>query len=627
MKKLRQIFFSFLFLFTVFASPFIDFTQPTAAQETETKFFENSLTSTYTLQTNGEVLVQHTFAIKNLTPTYYVNRHGLRISSPNIKSVRVSDSRGEIDAEVTQTDGQTNIGITFPDQLVGENKIRQFTITYINPDLAQIHGQVLEVAIPKQADPSQYDQITVILNTPLGFGEPTRVTPKSNYSVTVRNQQVQLTFSDLAGQGVSAIFGFQQVFNLQFRYFLENNDSQPVLLQVALPPDTPYQRLNYEQLEPKPESIERDEDGNWIATFYLGGNTAQTIEAAATAVLTLEPNGLVPITSPQPFHTQSQPFWDINNRDIQELAGKHTTPQAIYDFVTNNLSYANIESLDQLKRQGAVQVLVTPNTAACQEFSDLFITLARANNIPTRLITGYAYTENNQLRPLSLVADILHAWPEFWNEEQEAWQSIDPTWGNTTGGVDYFNQFDLNHIVLAINGKSSTLPYPAGSYKSDQLQEKTLEVTFGTRFPNQAPDLTAKLVSQHSGLGVLPGFYNLIIENPTGAAWYGVEFDLSAENSQVKVFAPTGISALLPYQAATIPIFVYNTNNAWPTTDQLTVKVKTNNREIFNDQIEIENAPQFIQYIAHPYALASLVALSIILALGTGSLLVFRRKR
>jgi transglutaminase-like putative cysteine protease len=565
--------------------------------------------------------------IKNLSPTYYVNRHGLRISSPNIKSVKVSDSRGDLPAEVTQTDGQTNIGITFADQLVGEGKTRQFTITYINPDLAQIHGQVLEVAIPKQADPAQYDQITVVLNSPLAYGEPTRVTPASNYSINHRNQQVSLTFNDLHGQGVSAIYGWQQVFELKFRYFLENNDSQPVLLQVALPPDTPFQRMNYEELEPKPESIVRDEDGNWIATFYLGGNTAQTVEAQAKVVITLEPNQLVPVVQPSAFHIQAQPFWDINNRSIQELAQEYTSPEAIYDFVTNNLSYASIESLDQLKRQGAVQALATPEAAACQEFSDLFVTLARANNLPARLVTGYAYTENSQLRPLSLVADILHAWPEFWNEELGLWQSVDPTWGNTTGGVDYFNQFDLNHIVLAINGKSSTLPYPAGSYKKTDQLEKTLEVEFGTSFPNQAPNLTAKVTPQYSGWVKLPGFYNVVIENPTGAAWYDVVFDLSSDHSQVKSFGSTTIPALLPYQSATIPVFVYNTNNAWQKMDQLAITVKVKENEVFNTNVEIENAPQFFQYIAHPHALFGLVAAFILLALGAGSLLVFRRKR
>ena len=511
--------------------------------------------------------------------------------------------------------------------MVGEGKIRQFTITYLNPDLAQIHGRVLEVAIPRQADPTAYDHTTVILNTPLSYGSPSRVTPNSNYSATFKGNQVQLTFSDLNGSGVWAIFGTEQVFDLKFRYFLENNDSQPVLMQVALPPDTAFQRLNYTQLDPKPKEIELDEDGNWLATFYLGGNTAQTVTASATALLTLEPNNLVPIPSPQPFHTQAQPFWDINNSTLQALAKEYTTPQSIYDYVVNTLEYSLPESTDQLQRKGAVQALSASAQTACQEFSDLFIALARANHIPSRLVTGYAYTENSDLRPLSLVEDVLHAWPEYWQVEKNIWQPIDPTWENTTGGVDYFNQFDLNHIVLAINGKSSSLPYPAGSYKTAENSEKTLEVTFGTVFPVQRPDITVVVEPHQTAVSQLPGFYDLKLENITGAAWYDVSFDVTAGGSQVRVFSSTQLKALLPYQTVTIPLFVYNTQGTWPTKDQLTITVKVGQDQVLSTDAEITNAPYFTQYLAHPYTLASLGALFVLLALGTGSLLVLRRKR
>ncbi|HCR81645.1 MAG TPA: hypothetical protein DIV47_04205 [Candidatus Pacebacteria bacterium] len=627
MNKLLRQFVYLLLSFIILVSPLATIVQPVAAQTETTKAFENSLTTTYTVQANGDTLVQHNFSIKNLTPTYYVSRHGLRISSPNIKSVKVSDRSGEIPAEVTQTDNQTNIGITFPNEVVGEGKIRQFTITYLNPDLAQIHGRVLEVAIPLQADPTAYDHTTVILNTPLSYGSPSRVTPNSNYSATFKGNQVQLTFSDLNGSGVWAIFGTEQVFDLKFRYFLENNDSQPVLMQVALPPDTAFQRLNYTQLDPKPKEIELDEDGNWLATFYLGGNTAQTVTASATALLTLEPNNLVPIPSPQPFHTQAQPFWDINNSTLQALAKEYTTPQSIYDYVVNTLEYSLPESTDQLQRKGAVQALSASAQTACQEFSDLFIALARANHIPSRLVTGYAYTENSDLRPLSLVEDVLHAWPEYWQVEKNIWQPIDPTWENTTGGVDYFNQFDLNHIVLAINGKSSSLPYPAGSYKTAENSEKTLEVTFGTVFPVQRPDITVVVEPHQTAVSQLPGFYDLKLENITGAAWYDVSFDVTAGGSQVRVFSSTQLKALLPYQTVTIPLFVYNTQGTWPTKDQLTITVKVGQDQVLSTDAEITNAPYFTQYLAHPYTLASLGALFVLLALGTGSLLVLRRKR
>lgn len=623
MKKISSLFLSIVFLLCSLFFPFSLF-----AQQTETtQFFESSVNNVYTVQNNGETLVQHIFRIRNLTPTYFVNRHGLRISSPNIKSIKVSGAGGEIPAEITQTETQTNIGITFPDKLVGENKVREFTITYVNPDLAQIQGRVLEVAIPKQADPTQYQSITVTLNTPFAYGEPSRVTPASNYAIAFRNQQVQLTFSDLHGEGISALFGTEQVFKLDFEYFLENADSQPVLLQVALPPDMPHQRMYYERLEPRPEKIERDEDGNWIATFYMGGRSHQTVEATALALLTLEPNGVVPETTPQSFHLQSQPFWETGNQNIQELARQYTDPKSMYDFVTTHLEYASLESPDQLQRLGAVKVLETPQAAACQEFSDLFVALARANRIPARVITGYAYTQNNALRPLSLADDILHAWPEFWDTDTNSWKAVDPTWENTTGGVDYFNQFDLNHIALAINGRSSTLPHPAGAYRSPSQTEKSLNVTFGTAFPVLTPEINVSLEPRQTAIVSLPGFYELRLENPTGAALYDVHFEVSPAQSHVTVFGEKTIPALLPYQSVTLPLFVYNTNGAWWQTDQLTLTVALGDQTITEEHVEVKNAPQVAQYLAHPYAIVGVVSGAVVMALAAGSVLVLRRKR
>lgn len=616
----------FFFIFSVFL--FFGATiHPVFAQEDNSSSFENSIKSVYTVQENGNTYVEHTFTIKNLTPTYYISKHGLRTSSTKISGVRVFDKKGNLNAEVTQVENQTNIGITFADKLVGEGKTREFTISYNNPDLAQINGYVLEVAIPKQADPSQYAHTEVILNTPLRFGSATRVTPSTNFSYSLTNEGIQMTFNELGDQGVSALFGTEQIFDMKFTYFLENNDSQPVLLQTALPPDTPFQRMNYLSIDPHPTEMKVDEDGNWIATFYMPGNTAQAVQVSAQALLTLEQNPLVPVAPPQTFHTAKQPFWEIDNSSIQELAQQYKTPKAIYDFVTTQLEYASINSLDDLERKGAVKALEVPDQVACQEFSDVFVTLARFNKIPSRVVTGYAYTQNNELRPLSLVNDILHAWPEYWDAEKQNWQPIDPTWGNTTGGVDYFNQFDLNHIVLAINGKSSSLPYPAGAYKTEKNSQKTLEVTFGKNFPEQKPVLLANIESKKQSVISMPGFHTLTITNTTGAAWYKLTFDLSSEKSGVRVFGDTSIQALLPFQSISIPLFVYNTQGALPAKDLLHLAVSVDGESVLNQEFDVTNAPNFVQTFAHPYAFFALGIVAIILALGAGSLLVFRRKR
>jgi hypothetical protein len=173
------------------------------------------------------------------------------------------------------------------------------------------------------------------------------------------------------------------------------------------------------------------------------------------------------------------------------LALKLKTPYAIYQYVVDNLTYDFTRAQDNKSRIGAYDTLKNPKSAVCLEFTDLFIAIARAANIPTREINGFASTSNSRERPLSLVKDILHAWPEYYDYNLQTWTMVDPTWSNTTGGVDYFHTLDFDHFVFVIRGIDSAYPVPAGGYKlSDNNTTKDIDVKFGTDFPEQLQNLT-----------------------------------------------------------------------------------------------------------------------------------------
>ena len=145
------------------------------------------------------------------------------------------------------------------------------------------------------------------------------------------------------------------------------------------------------------------------------------------------------------------------NPIIIDEAKNLKTAKGIYDFVSTKLKYDYERVKPNVERLGAVNALNNPNSAICMEFTDLFIALARAAGIPAREVNGFAYTENPKIQPLSLVNDVLHAWPEYYDYEKGVWIPVDPTWASTTGGVDYFNKLDLRHFTFVMHGKSSTL--------------------------------------------------------------------------------------------------------------------------------------------------------------------------
>jgi hypothetical protein len=100
----------------------------------------------------------------------------------------------------------------------------------------------------------------------------------------------------------------------------------------------------------------------------------------------------------------------------------------------------------------------------------LYIALAREKGIFTRQIIGYGFSQEERLRPLSLLGDILHSWVEYYDVDNQYWKQIDPTWENTSG-IDYFDSLDLNHIAFVIRGKDPQLPLPAGSFKLTPEQQ------------------------------------------------------------------------------------------------------------------------------------------------------------
>lgn len=600
---------------------------PTVARAAEE--FDTSLETTYTVSPDGMTTVQHIITLTNKTPTLFVSRYGLRISSGTISNVSVLSNNNRLSAEVVSTRNQTSIGVVFPDQIVGEGKTRELIIRYQNPDAAIISGQVLEVAVPALGIPEDYSRYTLILKTPAHFGEPSRVTT-DEYTVSEEDAYIITTFTNNKSQGISAIFGTHQTFNLTLRYNLENTTSNPGLVQIALPPDTAYQTMVYRSLEPLPRSMKTDQDGNWIATYQLPAQSTVTVLLNALAQVSLNPRPDFPTQPPTSLLTRPQPFWELTDPTVQQLATQYQDPQGIFQYVVDTLSYNYDRISDGAERLGAAQALAQPDQALCQEFTDSFVAISRAAGIPARRLAGYAYTQNSVLRPLSLVQDILHAWPEYYDADKRQWIQVDPTWQNTSGGHDYFHQFDLSHIVFAIHGESSTLPLPAGSYKTGNIDTKDVEVNFAHQFPDTPPQFQVGL-QPVKALGIsLPGKHLVSLNNQTGRAWYGLRWELVSTDPTITITPSTfqASSPLLPFQGVTQNVTIFNP--AWfqgkTTTVQLTGYVNEQDAPI---RLEIETyaGPRFLALLFEPLTLIILGGSGIVLTLGAGSLLVYRQRR
>lgn len=507
----------------------------------------------YRVGVTGTTTITHNITIENLYSEYYAKSYGLTLENIDPIAPYASENGKSLKLTKEKLGDTTSIKVDFDEPLVGKGSKRNFSISFNETKLVTKTGEVWEIAIPKLSDTNTFNAYDVVLYIPKTLGREAYLSPDPK-SKTEEGTYVKYIFDKdaVSKVGISGGFGEFQVFGFDLKYHLENPLVKSAYTEIALPPDTYFQKVYYEKLEPQPDEVKRDEDGNWIATYYLAPRQRVDIEAHGSVQIFSEPRIEMAQSSEEYLNENLKPalHWETNDGQIIALAQKLKTPAAIYNYVVSHLSYDYSKIVPNVERLGALGALHTPKAAICMEFTDLFVAIARAAGIPAREINGFAYTENPEIEPLSLVADVLHAWPEYYDYVKKLWVPVDPTWGNTTGGVDFFNQLDLRHFVFVIHGKDSETPYPAGSYKLGSSPEKDVFVSFGDlpKVRNVAPEIITEVKNK---IPFLPPSLKITVKNVGQTASY---------NQALKVFfdgklnSDLAIPELLPFAKHSVSI-------------------------------------------------------------------------
>ncbi len=546
MKRFFQIIFLLSFLIFLFSFPH----SIKAADE-----FTTDYNLRYEVKPDGLVRVNQDIILTNRLSAVYATKYSLILPSTKIQNVKASDKVGPCQTEISQNDKTTTIVINFNEPVVGANKTLEFNLNYESLDSARKNGEVWEINIPKIANESNIDNYTISLVVPLSFDKPAYIRPEPVETSTEGDFNVyRFVKSQLSESGVNAVFGPFQIFDFTLFYNLKNPNLTTGETEIALPPDTAFQQLTYQKIEPQPSNISVDEDGNWLAKYYLKPREKVKITVTGKVKIFAQPQTNFPEPNEQNLakNLKPAPFWEIDSPEIIKVAQNLKTPKEVYDFVVKTLNYDFTRVSNQAERMGAAQALTYPNQAICMEFTDLFVALSRTIGIPAREIDGFAYTADTRLRPLGLMADVLHAWPEYYDEQKKAWIPVDPTWGKTTNGVDYFSKTDLNHFAFVIHGKNSEYPYPAGSYKLEDSLGKDVQVGFGeysTTFEAKTSDLEVKFdlpkeifwgKTEKGKITLKNNGQNALYSLDLQAQSQGLEL-LSSENKKIKILPPLSL--------------------------------------------------------------------------------------
>lgn len=425
----------------------------------------------YSVSSQGTTIVTQNITLINKLTNLYPKRYNILLDSDRIKNVVATDEKGVITPTLAIINGKTEIGLDLNTQNAGIGKVTSFSLRYEHADIAHKNGRIWEILIPGVENDDDLGSYNVSLSVPASLGQVAYLNPPPVNGHWSKEQMIR--------GGISAAYGSDQAFEFTISYFLENPSVASKIMEIALPPDTAYQTVFLKKINPPPQTVKKDTDGNWLAEYSLSPGQKLNIQAELAVSVYLRAKET---WSTENFsvddYLKPLRYWEVYDPKIKALAQTYKTPREIYTYVTQALSYDYDRVTQNPVRLGALGILDSPKSAICMEFSDLFIAIARAAGIPAREVVGFAYTTNSKLRPLSLASDVLHAWPEYFDAEKNLWIPVDPTWADTTGGVNYFDTLDFNHIVFAIHGQSSEYPYPAGFYRDSSKTGKDIQVHF-----------------------------------------------------------------------------------------------------------------------------------------------------
>lgn len=630
MKKLVIIFLPFFLVFSLSVGAVIaqESISPSDSKQAE---FATTYDVLYDIAETGTTTVTEKIALKNLTSEYFAKEFKLTIGATSIFDVLASDPSGPLELEVEQKDTSSSISVKFNQQVVGSGKILPWTLGFKSKDFAEKTGKVWEVRAPKVSSSGNLEEYNLTISVPVEFGEPNLISPTPK-SQTVSSGKMFLTFdaSQLKESGVSASFGTIQLFDFDLKYHLKNDSLVTVLTNIALPPDTFYQDVIFNKLEPKPLNVTVDEDGNYLAWYRLSRGQKLDVRFLGSAKLYTSPkvkNPTLPLDLRKKY-TLAQKYWEKDHPQIMtqlaailgpEPKSTQESVRLIYRFVVNSLKYNQQRLKENIERYGAVTALNNTDSAVCMEFTDLFIALTRAAGIPARELNGYAHTSNPKLRPLSLTKDILHAWPEYWND-QIGWIMVDPTWESTTGGVDYFSKLDLNHFVFVIKGLSSTQPAPAGSYKYTNTDSKDVQVSITEDDFLGKPQINVETEINEPILAGLPSKVKIIINNMGNSVFPSNNFKLVSDKLTILDGDKQHLGPIPAFGTAT---FEFNLRTRSPFDsfeDQIRILIGS---QQFSKDVKVQ---PFFLLGNLPVFLVGAIALMIALYISVLGLLIYRKK-
>ena len=468
---IRAVFFAFLLsLFTVFGS---------TSSFSADFYTESDYVVSYTLS-DIKARVVYQISETNLSDSHRILSRSINYPA-EVTNVSATAEGSTLHTSSSYDGTYSSITINFNRMLFGAGTSIDWTLSFDIVNGVQKSGLIRYFFLTGFESDNQTQSYQVNVDVPSTFGSLNFVSAR-NYETSMHSGNTRYRFSSDSGglSPVTMMFGEFQAYDFSYNYVVDPTAS----LEFAIPGDRYNQRIIFTSVEPAPAISIRDQDGNYIVKYTpdaLAG--AQEITISGTALVyasnsTALKATMATETPDLSTYLKSDEYWEAANSSISSsatalIAGLDTNAkkaEAIYTHVIDTLVYDKNVNLSTHERKGAAVSILSPEGSVCQEYTDLFIALARAAGVPAREVAGYA----EDVRAEESDALTLHSWVEFW-DETNGWTMADPTWGDSSGG-DYFGKVGSDHFVMLTRGADSIDPSIVSSFSRTKTSETGIAI-------------------------------------------------------------------------------------------------------------------------------------------------------
>src|SRR3989344_3237384 len=281
--------------------------------------------------------VKFTVSVTNFRTDVYVKQFSIGFpKSFTIRDVKASDDKGSIKPEIDSVNSTTKITLDFYNPNVGKNSINNFYLEFTQENLFNVNGNVWEVIIPT-VENRQNGNYTINVHLPAGTDKKISIAkpkPDSLSSGTI-------TWTNPTTKTIYAVFGDIQYYKTDLTYNLKNDKLIPVYTDIAFPPDTLYQKIYLDNIDPIPAKVFTDVDGNYMGRYFLNPKEAKTVLFSGVISVFSKPREEIIPQIRNAFELQKNyllsetKYWKVSDEKLLSII--EAQPKTIYDMVNYKL--------------------------------------------------------------------------------------------------------------------------------------------------------------------------------------------------------------------------------------------------------------------------------------------------